>query len=87
MICLSGYVFPCSSTLPSFTIGIGSARITIPARFINYGAVSATTCFGGLQSSAGIGINIFGDTTLKAAYVVFDRSTTPPRLGWASKTL
>ncbi|KAK3319422.1 aspartic-type endopeptidase-like protein [Apodospora peruviana] len=83
-----GYVFPCSSALPTFTFGVGTARITIPSTFMNYGPVAdgSTTCFGGLQSSSGIGINIFGDVALKAAYVVFDGSSSP-RLGWAAKNL
>jgi hypothetical protein len=41
------------------------------------------TCFGGLQSSAGIGLNIFGDVALKAAFVVFNGGTK--QLGWAKK--
>ncbi|ORY58913.1 aspartic-type endopeptidase-like protein [Pseudomassariella vexata] len=83
-----GYVFPCSATLPSFTFGVSGARIIIPAKYINYGAVTtgSSTCFGGLQSSAGIGINIFGDVALKAAFVVFNGASTPT-LGWANKTL
>ncbi|KAH8156354.1 hypothetical protein CIB48_g11891 [Xylaria polymorpha] len=58
-----GYIFPCSASLPDFTFGVGSARI----------------------SSSGIGINIFGDIVLKAAYVVFD--SNGPRIGWATKSL
>ncbi|KAH8893924.1 aspartic proteinase [Thozetella sp. PMI_491] len=83
-----GYIFSCSATLPTFTFGVGSARITIPAKYLNYGPVStgSSTCFGGLQSSAGIGINIFGDVALKAAFVVFNGASTPT-LGWAAKTL
>ncbi|KAI0401476.1 secreted aspartic proteinase precursor [Xylaria palmicola] len=80
-----GYTFPCSATLPSFTFGVGAARIVIPGKYINYAPYTGTTCFGGIQSSSGIGINIFGDVVLKAAYVVFD--STGPRIGWASKTL
>jgi aspergillopepsin I len=83
-----GYIFPCSATLPTFTFGVGSARITIPATYLNYGPVTdgSSTCFGGLQSSADIGINIFGDVALKAAFVVFNGASTPT-LGWAAKTL
>lgn len=83
-----GYIFPCSTTPPNFTFGVGSARITIPGKVINYGPVStgSSSCFGGIQSSSGIGINIFGDIALKAAFVVFDGSSTP-RLGWAPKTV
>ncbi|KAI0424238.1 secreted aspartic proteinase precursor [Xylaria sp. FL1042] len=80
-----GYTFPCSASLPDFTFGVGSARIVIPGDYINYAPYSGSTCFGGIQSSSGIGINIFGDVALKAAYVVFD--STGPRLGWASKSL
>lgn len=81
-----GYVYPCSATLPSFTFGVGSARLVIPGKYMNFGPISrgSSTCFGGIQSSAGIGINIFGDVALKAAFVVFDGSS-PPRLGFASK--
>lgn len=85
---VGGYIFPCSATLPSFTFGVGTARIVIPGTYIDFGPIStgSSTCFGGIQSSAGIGINIFGDVALKAAFVVFDgTSSTAPRLGWASK--
>lgn len=84
---VGGYVFPCSATLPNFTFGVGSARIVIPGDYMDFGPIStgSSTCFGGIQSSAGIGINIFGDVALKAAFVVFDGNTTP-RLGWASKS-
>ncbi|KAK4216505.1 pepsin [Rhypophila decipiens] len=83
-----GYTFPCSATIPSFTFGVGSTRFTIPPAYINYGKVSetSTTCFGGIQSSSGIGINIFGDVALKAAFVIFDGGDSP-RIGWANKEL
>ncbi|KAI1751049.1 secreted aspartic proteinase precursor [Xylaria castorea] len=80
-----GYTFPCSANLPTFTFGVGSARIVIPGSYINYAPYSGSTCFGGIQSSSGIGINIFGDIVLKAAYVVFD--SNGPRIGWANKSL
>jgi hypothetical protein len=79
-----GYVFPCSATLPDFTFGVGSARIKIPGSYINYATYQGSQCFGGLQDSSDIGINIFGDIALKAAFVVFDST---PKLGWAAKTL
>ncbi|KAI0190702.1 secreted aspartic proteinase precursor [Xylaria flabelliformis] len=79
-----GYTFPCSANLPTFTFGVGSARIVIPGSYINYAPYTGSTCFGGIQSSSGIGINIFGDVALKAAYVIFDST---PRLGFASKSL
>ena len=69
------YVFPCSAALPSYTFGVGSARFTIPGEYMNYGLVEngSATCFGGVQSSSGIGINIFGGVALKAAYVLLMR--------------
>ncbi|KAF6809078.1 endothiapepsin precursor [Colletotrichum sojae] len=80
-----GYTFPCSAAAPAFSFGVGSARVTIPGTYMNYAPISTSTCFGGLQSSSGIGINIFGDVALKAAFVVFDGASN--RLGWAKKTL
>lgn len=83
---VGGYVFPCSTSLPSFTYGIGSATIVIPGEYMDFGPIStgSSTCFGGIQSSSGIGLNIFGDVALKAAFVVFDGASTP-RLGFAPK--
>ncbi|KAI5459573.1 eukaryotic aspartyl protease [Mariannaea sp. PMI_226] len=94
-----GYVFPCNADLPSFTFLVGDAEITIPAQYMNYAATDGTyakrsahgfgqdseSCFGGLQPSDSIGVNIFGDIALKAAFVVFDGGNT--RLGWAKKNL
>lgn len=84
-----GYTFPCASTTPDFTIGIGDeGRIVIPGEYINYAPVDATntTCFGGIQDDSDIGFAIFGDIALKAAFVVFDGGAQP-RLGWANKDL
>ncbi|KAI0111248.1 aspartic peptidase domain-containing protein [Nemania sp. FL0031] len=84
-----GYVFPCDATLPDLTFTPGDASITIPGEYINYAPVdeSGETCFGGIQSSADVGISIYGDIALKAAFVVFDKSQSSPRLGWANKDL
>jgi aspergillopepsin I len=83
-----GYVFPCNAAIPSFTFGVGEARFTIPASYIKYAPVTvgSATCFGGLQSSSGVGINIWGDVALKAAFVVFN-GASPPTIGWAKKPL
>ena len=80
-----GYVFPCSATLPSFTFGAGSYRGVIPGSYINYAPVTdgSSTCYGGIQSNAGIGFSIYGDILLKAQYVVFDGGNN--RLGFAAK--
>ncbi|EOD50683.1 secreted aspartic proteinase precursor [Neofusicoccum parvum] len=80
-----GYVFPCSATLPSFTFGVGSARITIPGTYMNYAPVTSSSCYGGIQSNSDIGFTIFGDIALKAAFVVFNGGTN--QIGWASKSV
>ena len=79
------YTFPCSTTLPDFQVVIGAATITIPGKFINYDTVSkgSTTCFGGIQPSSQLKMNIYGDIFLKAAYVVFDATVGAPKLGFA----
>jgi aspergillopepsin I len=84
-----GYVFPCDASLPDLTFSPGSASITIPGQYLNYAPAdeSGQSCFGGLQSDGGIGISIYGDIALKAAFVVFDKSQSSPRLGWATKDL
>lgn len=82
-----GYVFPCSAVLPNFTFGVGTYRGDIPGSYMNYAPTGTTgdTCYGGLQSSTGIGFAIYGDILLKAQFVVFDAGNA--RLGWANKAL
>lgn len=80
-----GWVFPCGSSVPDFSFGVGDGAITIPGDYINWAAVDTTntTCYGGIQSDSSIGFAIFGDIALKAAYVVFDGGEG--RVGWAQK--
>ncbi|OBT56402.1 hypothetical protein VE04_03360 [Pseudogymnoascus sp. 24MN13] len=80
-----GYTFPCNTTLPSFTFGVEEYRGVIPGHFMNYAAITKTTCFGGIQSSDALGFSIFGDVALKAQFVVFDGGDNT--LGWANKDL
>ncbi|KAH6954810.1 aspartic peptidase domain-containing protein [Fusarium avenaceum] len=82
-----GYVFSCSATLPNFSFAVGGVTITIPGSYINYAPVQegSSTCLGGIQPSEDIGINIFGDIALKAAFVVFDGGNQ--QVGWAKKAL
>ncbi|CAI7635723.1 unnamed protein product [Penicillium pancosmium] len=81
---VGGYVFPCSATLPSFSVDIGSYTATVPGSLINYGDSGAGSCIGGIQSNSGIGFSIFGDIFLKSQYVVFDASG--PQLGFAPQS-
>ncbi|KAI0471838.1 secreted aspartic proteinase precursor, partial [Xylariaceae sp. FL0804] len=82
---LGGYIFDCDATLPDFTFGVGDLQITVPADYLNYSPAILNKCFGGIQSSDDIGLNIFGDVALKSAYVVFD--SDGPQIGWAAKSL
>ncbi|KAF7717772.1 Penicillopepsin [Penicillium ucsense] len=79
-----GYIFPCSATLPDFSVVINGYTATVPGSLINYGPSGVgSTCLGGIQSNSGIGFSIFGDIFLKSQYVVFD--STGPRLGFAAQ--
>ena len=37
-----GYIFPCSATLPSITLGIGKYRAVVPGSYINYAPATST---------------------------------------------
>ncbi|KAF6227742.1 hypothetical protein HO173_012072 [Letharia columbiana] len=80
-----GYIFPCSATLPSITLGIGSYRAVVPGTYINYAPATGSQCFGGIQSNAGIGFSIYGDIFLKSQFVVFNGASTP-EIGFAAKS-
>lgn len=81
-----GYTYPCSTDLPDISFAIGSYTAVVPGSYVNYAPVdeSGTTCFGGIQSSSGIGFNIFGDIFLKSQFVVFQGGDNP-QLGFAAK--
>ncbi|POS76902.1 endothiapepsin [Diaporthe helianthi] len=78
-------LFPCSATLPDFILGIGLYKGVVPGRYMNYGYINDTVCYGGLQSQGDIGFAIVGDTALKAQYAVFDLGNM--RVGLANKPL
>ncbi|EEU37987.1 uncharacterized protein NECHADRAFT_47960 [Fusarium vanettenii 77-13-4] len=84
---MNAYTFRCSTSLPTFSFAVGGVTITIPGTYLNFGAATndGQTCYGSLQPSDSIGINIFGDIALKAAFVVFDGGQK--RIGWARKPL
>ncbi|KAK0631315.1 aspartic proteinase [Immersiella caudata] len=91
-----GVTFRCGATVPDLTFHLAGDdstgnTVTVPGDYIRYGKVYNTDgtesgrCFGGLQSSNGFGISIFGDVFLKSTFAVFDAKE--PRLGFAEKAL
>jgi len=82
-----GYTFPCSGTLPSITLGIGSYKAVVPGSYIVYAPTAGSTCFGGIQRNTGIGFSIYGDIFLKSQFVVFNGDSSYPQLGFAPKAL
>ncbi|KAH7071653.1 aspartic peptidase domain-containing protein [Paraphoma chrysanthemicola] len=81
-----GYTFPCSATLPDFSITVGGVKQTVPGKYVNYAPLStgSSTCFGGIQTDDGIGFSIFGDIFLKSKYIVHQGGATP-RIGFAQQ--
>lgn len=82
-----GYTFSCDAELPDLYLGIGDYQAKVPGSFINLSPVdsSGSTCFGGVQSSQGIGQSIYGDVFLKAFFAVFDSENS--QFGVAEKPL
>ncbi|KAK7703742.1 hypothetical protein SLS57_010779 [Botryosphaeria dothidea] len=80
-----GYIFDCSTDLPAFSLVINGEKRTVPGSYVNYAPASGSQCFGGIQRDDGIGFSIVGDIFLKSQFVVFDASSTTPRLGWAQQ--
>ncbi|KAK0105359.1 Type I transmembrane sorting receptor [Cadophora gregata] len=77
-----GYIFPCSATLPSFSVRIGStAYATIPGSLMSFGSAGGSSCFGSLQSAGRGTQNVYGDVLFNAYLGVFDASV--PRFGFA----
>ncbi|WPH04396.1 Hypothetical protein R9X50_00728700 [Acrodontium crateriforme] len=78
-----GYVYPCSSNLPDFGIAIGDYIAVLKGSDLTYANVDSSTCFGGIQSNANSGMQIFGDVMFKQYFAVFDAGNT--QFGVASK--
>lgn len=79
-----GWIFPCSATLPDFSVSIGgSYTADVPGSSLTYASISSETCFGGLQSNGGSGLQIFGDVLLQHHFTVFHGETA--MVGMAKK--
>lgn len=53
-----GWIFNCDADLPTFSFGVGDTTITVPSDYMNYATVIGSKCYGGLQPSTDIGINV-----------------------------
>ena len=81
----AGWVFPCSSHLPAFSINIGGHQVTVSSKHLNFGEISNKYCLGGMQELDGsVRSAILGDVFLRSTFVVWDQGPTP-RLGFAKK--
>ncbi|KAL5118105.1 hypothetical protein ACEQ8H_003940 [Pleosporales sp. CAS-2024a] len=69
-----GFIYPCQTTLPDFSVGVGDHFATIPGNLLTFAAVdkAKTMCFGGIQGNQGAGMQIFGDVMFRAQFVVFN---------------
>ncbi|KAK3357914.1 hypothetical protein B0T25DRAFT_590031 [Lasiosphaeria hispida] len=81
----AGRVFPCDAVLPDWSFFLGVYKGTVPGRYMRYGQINQTHCFGGMQSSEGIEFAVLGDVALKAQFVVFDLGRM--QVGFANKAL
>jgi len=67
-----GYVYDCDADLPALGVAIGTYTATLNSSQITFAQVDSNSCFGGLQSNSGGGIQIMGDMLLKHYFAVFD---------------
>ena len=81
---IGGYIYPCSATLPDFAVSVGGQYMAkVPGSAITYTKVNSATCFGGIQSNGGSGLQIFGDVLLQQHFTVFHGESAA--IGMASK--
>lgn len=67
-----GMTYPCDAELPDLGVAVGDYMATVPGKMLTFAHVDGQTCFGGLQSNQGSGMQIYGDVFFRAQYVVFD---------------
>ncbi|CAG8973816.1 hypothetical protein HYALB_00005561 [Hymenoscyphus albidus] len=79
------WTFPCASTLPSFTFGIGAARVTIqPKNMVFLELDDNVMCLGAIQNTEEDGFVLLGTPWLEGLFLVHDYGRK--RLGFAART-
>ncbi|KKY17526.1 putative aspartic endopeptidase pep1 [Phaeomoniella chlamydospora] len=81
------WIFDCddADSLPDFTLVIEGYEAVVPGEYMNYAPNGDGTCYGGIQPDTSIGFAIYGDVFLKSQFVVFDKTQSTPRLGFAAQ--
>jgi len=80
------YTFPCTTKLPDFTFGLGSAQVSIPGAHLMSNSSSSNngkTCTSKLNVGNGDGPYLWGQSFIQEFFVVFDWSQG--RVGFANK--
>lgn len=80
-----GWTFPCTTTLPSFTFGVGKSRFTVGSKHMIFtGLDDGVNCIGAIQPVGEDNYAIFGVPWLNALFLVHDYGKK--RLGFAART-
>lgn len=79
-----GWTFPCTTTLPTFTFGVGSSRFTVGAKHMIFIALDdGINCIGAIQPTGEDNFAIFGVPWINALYLVHDYGKK--RIGFAAR--
>ncbi|KAH8684826.1 aspartic peptidase domain-containing protein [Tricladium varicosporioides] len=78
------WAFPCSSTLPTFTFGVGNARFSIKAKNMIYiDFDEGVNCLGAIQNTEEDNLIVFGTPWFEALFIVHDYGGR--RIGFANR--
>ena len=79
------WCFPCSTTLPTFTFGVGSSKAVVDSKHMIFaGLADGVNCYGAIQATTETGFAYFGTPFLDSLFVVHDYGNH--RLGFAART-
>jgi len=77
------WAFPCSTTLPNFTFGVGTGRIVVSGSVLSFSQISPTNCYGGIQATSESGFAIFGTPFFNSLFIVHDVGNN--KIGFAQR--